>query len=48
MFFKTEDLKLFPGDYEVELCKQIVSKFSHKDMDLSYWIALQADSTFKD
>lgn len=48
MYFKTEDLKLFPGDYEVELCKQIVSKFSHKDMDLCYWIALQADSIYKD
>jgi len=48
MYFKAENLKLFTGDYEVEICKQVVSKFTSHDLDLSYWIALEADSEFKE
>jgi hypothetical protein len=46
MFFKIENLKLMNGDYDVEICEKVVSKFSHKSMNISYWIALEADSNF--
>jgi len=48
MFFKVENLKLFTGDYEVQMCKEIVSKFTNNNLDLTYWIALEADSEYKD
>lgn len=46
MFFKIENLKLMNGDYHVEICEKVVSKFSHKGMNINYWIALEADSNF--
>ncbi len=48
MYFKAENLKLFTGDYEVQMCKEIVSKFTNNSIDLTYWIALEADSEFKE
>ena len=38
--FKVETLKLIPGDYVVEISKNIVSRFSHKTEDLKYFIAM--------
>jgi len=46
MFFKIENLKLLPGDYDVDICEKVVSKFTHQSMNLNYWIALEADSNF--
>ena len=46
MFFKIENLKLLQGDYDVEICEKVVSKFSNKTISLNYWIALEADSNF--
>lgn len=46
MFFKIDNLKLLPGDYDVEICEKVVSKFSNQNMNLNYWIALEADSNF--
>ena len=46
MFFKIENLKLLAGDYTVDICEKVVSKFSHQTIDLNYWIALEADSNF--
>lgn len=46
MFFKIDNLKLLAGDYDVEICEKVVSKFSHQGMKLHYWIALEADSNF--
>jgi hypothetical protein len=45
-YFKVENLKLLPGDYKVEITEKIVSKFTHENMDLSYWIALEPDSSY--
>jgi len=30
------------------MCKEIVSKFTNNSIDLTYWIALEADSEFKE
>lgn len=38
--FKVETLKLIPGDYTVEISKNIVSRFTHKSESLKYFIAM--------
>ena len=43
-YFKIENLKLLVGDYSVSICKSVVSKFEHKDHDLTYYVALETDS----
>ena len=45
-FFKTENLKLLPGDYRVSVTDKVVSKFVHTELDLTYWIALESDSRY--
>ncbi len=45
-YFKVENLKLFPGDYSVIVSDSVVSEFTHKTLDLKYWIALEADSVY--
>jgi len=44
--FDVENLKILPGDYNVEISEKVVSKFSNKNEPLSYWIALNADSSY--
>jgi len=46
MVFKIENLKLFAGDYNVEITSKGISKFSHTSINLQYFIATEADSTF--
>jgi len=46
-YFKVENLKLMPGDYNVEVTEKVVSKFTNKSTDLSYWIALESDSRYE-
>ena len=46
MYFKMENLKLLKGDYTVDISSKNISHFSHKDLDLEYWIALEPDSTY--
>jgi hypothetical protein len=43
-YFKSENLKLIPGDYEVTVGATTVSKFVSKNRYLTYWIALEVDS----
>jgi len=40
------NLKLIPGDYEVELSSKFISRFKHKELNVQYWIALEKSSTF--
>ena len=47
MNFKIENLQLFPGSYEVVISKKNISKFTHKKMTLTYWVAMEPDSTFE-
>ena len=47
MVFKIENLKLFSGDYNVEVTSKGISKFSHTSTYLQYFIATEADSKFE-
>jgi len=44
--FKIENIKILPGTYEVVVSQKLLSKFTNKDCDLQYYIALEPDSTF--
>ena len=44
--FKIENIKILPGTYEVVVSQKLLSKFTNKDRDLRYYIALVPDSTF--
>jgi hypothetical protein len=44
--FKVENIKILPGSYDVVISKKFLSKFESKDYSISYWIALEPDSTF--
>tara|TARA_B100001250_G_scaffold253438_1_gene217943 strand:+ start:52 stop:738 length:687 start_codon:yes stop_codon:yes gene_type:complete len=44
--FKIENIKILPGTYQVVVSQKLLSKFSNKDYDLKYYIALEPDSTF--
>lgn len=43
---KIENLKMLPGDYSVEVSSKKISKFTHKTLDLTYFVAIEADSNF--
>lgn len=49
MFIKVENLKLYNGDYTVDVCEKVVSRFTNtsSQKDFVYWIALESDSTYK-
>jgi hypothetical protein len=49
MYLKVENLKLYPGDYRVDVCEKIVSRFTNtsSSKDYIYWIALESDSSYK-
>ena len=40
------NLKMLPGEYEVQISSKLISQFSRKDSNLKYWIALEKSSTF--
>ena len=44
--FKTENLKLIEGDYDVAISSKNISHFKHKSKEIQYWIALEQTSTF--
>lgn len=44
--FKINLLRLFPGNYTVDFTETVISKFTHNDFDLTYWIALETSSKF--
>ena len=45
-YFKVENLKLLPGDYKVQVSSKGISYFQHKNLDVSYFIALEPESTY--
>jgi gp45 sliding clamp, C terminal len=45
--FDVENLKIMPGDYTVAISEKVVSSFSSKNDPITYWIALNADSTYE-
>lgn len=40
--FKTENIKMLSGAYDVDISFKGVSHFKHKTLDLQYWIAFEA------
>jgi hypothetical protein len=44
--FKTEHLKMLPGDYNVSISSKLISNFKHKSKPIQYWIALENTSKF--
>jgi hypothetical protein len=44
--FKVENIKILPGTYEVVCSQKNLSRFTNKNQDLVYYIALEPDSTF--
>tara|TARA_Y100001934_G_scaffold262462_1_gene336954 strand:- start:871 stop:1569 length:699 start_codon:yes stop_codon:yes gene_type:complete len=40
------NLKILPGDYDVEISSKLITQFKHKEMPLTYWIALEKSSTY--
>ena len=43
---KVENLKMLPNDYEVAISKKKISRFKHTASDLTYYVAVEADSEF--
>ena len=45
--FKVENIKIVPGTYEIVVSQKLLSRFTCRDYDLKYFIALEPDSTFE-
>lgn len=41
------NLKILPGDYDVEISSKLISQFKHKEINVQYWIALEKTSTYE-
>ena len=46
--FKVENIKLIPGSYDVVVSQKLLSKFTCREHELTYFIALEPDSTFEE
>jgi hypothetical protein len=44
--FKVENIKILPGTYDVVVSSKLLSRFESTDRKLTYFIALEPDSTF--
>ena len=44
--FKVENIKILPGTYHVVVSQKLLSRITSKNYDLTYYIALEPDSTF--
>ena len=44
--FKVENIKIIPGAYDVVVSSKLLSQFTNTKYNLTYWIALEPDSTF--
>ncbi|MFZ9729017.1 MAG: DNA polymerase [Candidatus Nanopelagicaceae bacterium] len=41
LFLKVENLKLYPGDYDVKVSSKLITEWKHQQLDLVYYIALE-------
>lgn len=44
--FKTENMKMIPGNYDVEISSKGISHFALQGTELQYWIATESTSNF--
>ena len=45
--FKIENIKIIPGQYDVVISSKLLSRFVNNDLNLTYYIALEPDSTYE-
>ena len=45
--FKIENIKIIPGAYDVFISSKLLSRFVNNKLNLTYYIALEPDSTFE-
>ena len=45
--FKVENIKIVPGTYDVVVSQKLLSRFKCKDYELTYFIALEPDSSYE-
>jgi len=45
-YFKTENLKMIMGDYDVAISQAKISHFVNRSQKVQYWIAVEPDSEF--
>jgi len=45
-YYKAENIKIIPDDYDVAISKQKISHFINRTKPIKYWIALEPDSEF--
>ena len=43
--FKVENIKIIPGAYDVVISSKLLSRFVNSNLNLTYYIALEPDST---
>ena len=46
LVFKTDNLKLIDGSYDVEVSSKNISHFTNSAVGVEYWIALEPESTY--
>ena len=46
-YYKVENLKLLPGNYDVSVSSKNIRHFKSKTNDVEYWIALEPESTYE-
>lgn len=46
--FLIANLKILPGDYNVELSSKLISRWAHTQQPVNYYIALEKSSTFSE
>jgi hypothetical protein len=44
--FKVENVKIIPGSYEVVISSKLLSRFKNTSIDVTYYVAMEPDSTF--
>lgn len=47
LVFKTENLKMIPSDYNVQICAKGIAKFQNKTDTLTYWVSLETNSSYE-
>ena len=45
-WFKVENLKVLPGNYDVEVSSKKISHFVNSVLPIQYWIALEPESSY--
>ncbi len=46
LVFKTENMKMIPGEYEVEISSRGIAKFNSKSEDIVYFVTLETSSQY--